>query len=764
MDTQLFSIISITAIAIFSLILWLFLGRTLPVARLQASEKGLRTVINKMQFGVLLLNSQTEILLCNHAASTLLGLTESQLLSKTTADLNWQVIDEDGTPILSPNPIQQAITTRQPVEEVAISFYNPTIQDWVWLLVNAEPQSTADGSVEQIICTFSEMTPKRTEVAQQKRESTALSTETLLQTVVNNAPIIVYSLNKDGIITLSEGKGLEAVGREPGQTVGQCVFDFYPDEDERLENIRCVLAGTQKKWMWQLEELVYETHAIPIRDRHDQVTGLIAVATDTTERQVAENALARLNEKLENLVKERTAELEQKNRLLNEEMAKRSCEQEVLERYKLFAEHTRDIIVFFQPDGQIIEVNQAAVNAYGYERFELLQMNLQDLRAAQTLTSLTEHMEQASSESLLFTTTHRRADGSTFPVEVTWQSTVIGKQKVFLKIIRDITQRTSFQKAHQQSEERFGATFEQAAVGIAHVSLDGQWLLVNQKLCDLVEYKRSQLLKLNFSDITHPDDLAENLELLNQLKAGSIPYYSLEQRYICASGAPIWINLTVSLGRSALGGSAALSQTGKPSYFIFVLEDISAAKTAAMLRQRTESALQESEAKFRNFVENANDVIYSLTLEGVFSYVSPNWRDILGHDVQEVEGQFFIPFIHPDDVPICLEFFQTVVTTGKKHSGVEYRIKHKDGSWRWHTSSGSVSRDALGNVLYFIGICRDTTATKLAESALRQSEQRFRQLAENINEVFWIASPTNDQFFYVSPAYEAIWDCSSTLR
>jgi PAS domain S-box-containing protein len=715
-----------------------------------------------MQVGVLLLNSQTEILLCNQTASNLLGLTESQLLNKKTDDPKWQIIDEDGTPFPTPkHPIQQAITTRQLVQDVVMGFYNPTIQDWIWLLFNAEPQLTTDGYVEQIICTFSDITErKRAEVARQQSESAAFYTAKLLQTVITNAPIIVYALDKDGIITLSEGKGLEAVGRKPGQTNGKNIFDLSFDEPDRLENIRCVLDGIEKRWLWQLGDLVYETHATPVRDRSGEINGLIAVATDITERQIAEKALARLNEELENLVKERTAELEQKNRLLQAEIKKRSSVQERLKRYKLLAEHTRDVIVFFQPDGRIIEVNQAAIDKYGYERFELLQLNIRDLRDAQNLTSLPESIKQASSESRLFTTTHRRADGSTFPVEISSQATVIGKQKVFLKIIRDITQRKSFKDAHQRSEERFGATFEQAAVGIAHVSLDGQWLLVNQKLCDLVEYKRSELLKLNFWDITHPDDLAENLDLLSQLTTGLIPHYSLEQRYIRDSGAPIWINLTVSLGRSILSGSTTLSPRENFSYLIFVVEDISAAKVAATLRQRTELALQESEAKFRKFVENANDVIYSLTPQGVFSYVSPNWPDILGHDVQEVEGQLFIPFIHPDDAPACLEFFQTVVTTGKKHSGVEYRIKHKDGDWRWHTSSGSVLKDDLGNVLYFVGICRDITATKLAESALRQSEERFRQLAENIHEVFWIASPTNDQFFYVSPACVAIWDCS----
>ncbi|MEH1847753.1 MAG: PAS domain S-box protein [Nostoc sp.] len=130
--------------------------------------------------------------------------------------------------------------------------------------------------------------------------------------------------------------------------------------------------------------------------------------------------------------------------------------------------------------------------------------------------------------------------------------------------------------------------------------------------------------------------------------------------------------------------------------------------------------LVESDAKFRSIVENANNVIFALTLEGIFSYVSPNWTEILGHEVAEVEGKSFIPFIHPDDVPICADYFQRILTTSQKQDAIEYRVKHKNGSWRWHTSNSSAIRDANGNVLNFVGICYDTTDRKQAEEALAE--------------------------------------------
>jgi PAS domain S-box-containing protein len=137
-------------------------------------------------------------------------------------------------------------------------------------------------------------------------------------------------------------------------------------------------------------------------------------------------------------------------------------------------------------------------------------------------------------------------------------------------------------------------------------------------------------------------------------------------------------------------------------------------------RDDIQSALIESDAKFRSIVENANNVIFALTLEGIFSYVSPNWTEIFGHEVAEVEGKSFIPFIHPDDVHICVDYFQRILTTSEKQKAIEYRVQHKNGSWRWHTSNSSVIRDANGNVLYFVGICYDTTDRKEAEVALAE--------------------------------------------
>ncbi|HEX8036755.1 MAG TPA: ATP-binding protein [Ktedonobacterales bacterium] len=129
------------------------------------------------------------------------------------------------------------------------------------------------------------------------------------------------------------------------------------------------------------------------------------------------------------------------------------------------------------------------------------------------------------------------------------------------------------------SEDRFRAIFEQAAVGISQVRLDGRWAQVNQRFCDIVGYTHEELQALTFQKITHPEDLDADLACLRQLLDGEIATCSMEKRYIHKSGAPVWVHLTVSLVRSRpLGIRRKSSWLGEPQYFIGVIEDISARK------------------------------------------------------------------------------------------------------------------------------------------------------------------------------------------
>src|SRR6266545_3235877 len=145
----------------------------------------------------------------------------------------------------------------------------------------------------------------------------------------------------------------------------------------------------------------------------------------------------------------------------------------------------------------------------------------------------------------------------------------------------------------RDSEARFRAIFENAAVGIARVAPDGRWMEVNQRLCDIVGYDREELMTKTFADITHPDDLEQDLGALRRMLAGEVETYLREKRYYRKDGSVVWVSLTTSLVRKA---------DGAPDYFVSFIEDISARKRRSSLAPRpptTSSLARGDEEKLR---------------------------------------------------------------------------------------------------------------------------------------------------------------------
>ena len=169
-----------------------------------------------------------------------------------------------------------------------------------------------------------------------------------------------------------------------------------------------------------------------------------------------------------------------------------------------------------------------------------------------------------------------------------------------------------------------------------------------------------------------------------------------EFRMLCRNGRLIWVEAHHTQIKESDG---TIVWTGYAN-------DISQCK-------QEESVLNESETKFRSFVENANDIIYSLSLDGTLNYVSPNWTEILGHKREAVIGKHFETFVHPDDISACCSFLQKVKSSKEKLSGIEYRIKHLKGHWCWHRSNAAPLMDQSGEVYSYTAIARDITEHKL---------------------------------------------------
>jgi len=149
----------------------------------------------------------------------------------------------------------------------------------------------------------------------------------------------------------------------------------------------------------------------------------------------------------------------------------------------------------------------------------------------------------------------------------------------------------------------------------------------------------------------------------------------------------------------------------------------------AISQKRVDHVRRESEEKYRHLVENSYDVIYTITKEGILSFISPSMTMNLGHRVTDIAGKSFRTLVHPDDVSGCCELLQRSVLVGNQPQDVEYRIRHIDGSWRWHLSKAVPLYDNAGTIIGFEGIARDITERKAAEEALRQANRKLNLLS-----------------------------------
>ncbi|MDT8318234.1 MAG: PAS domain S-box protein [bacterium] len=152
-------------------------------------------------------------------------------------------------------------------------------------------------------------------------------------------------------------------------------------------------------------------------------------------------------------------------------------------------------------------------------------------------------------------------------------------------------------------EERFRSTFEQAAVGMAHISKDGHWLYVNKKLCDLVGYSRKELLARTFQEITYPQDLSICAKESDLMLSGEIDRYSAEKRYVRKDGSLLWVDVDISLVRKP---------TGDPKYFISVIKDVSARKDIEeeLSQKKRLVAMGEMSAHMAHEIRNPLNSIY----------------------------------------------------------------------------------------------------------------------------------------------------------
>jgi PAS domain S-box-containing protein len=267
--------------------------------------------------------------------------------------------------------------------------------------------------------------------------------------------------------------------------------------------------------------------------------------------------------------------------------------------------------------------------------------------------------------------------------------------------------------ALRASEDRFEATFEQAAVGIALVATDGHWLRVNRKLCEIVGYTPDELMTKTFQDITHPDDLEADLGQVRRMLAREIDSYAMEKRCLHKNGGIVWINLTVTLIWRA---------DGTPDYFISVIEDITA-------RKQAEAALQVTEHRYREVVENANSAILHWSSDGTITFFNEYAQRLFGWSADEIVGRhvsILVPDQSTDGIDLS-NLVQDITTHPERYLSNVNENVCRDGRRLWMNWTNRALRDDLGRVTGLLAVGNDISALKQAEEELKRRNEELER-------------------------------------
>lgn len=282
-------------------------------------------------------------------------------------------------------------------------------------------------------------------------------------------------------------------------------------------------------------------------------------------------------------------------------------------------------------------------------------------------------------------------------------------------------------------QEAFRAMFEQAGFGVAQVSLDGQWLAVNQALCSILGYSRTELLSMPLQLITRFDGLQKEQVECRKLLDGEIQSFSSQKRHLKRDGRVVWLKATVTLVRDDV--------TGEPECYLGIVED------RTLHRKAIQTALSESDKNFRVLTENISDLFFTLDLELKCSFWNRAAESLTGILAGAVLGRRIgEAFSDGQDENRLEEMFREVLATRHARSfSFACRIGDKDFLFEV-TAYPFIDGISV--------VARDVASSKRAEEALRRSEEKFAKAFQASPAMITIVRISDRQYIEVNRAFE----------
>jgi PAS domain S-box-containing protein len=401
-------------------------------------------------------------------------------------------------------------------------------------------------------------------------------------------------------------------------------------------------------------------------------------------------------------------------------------------------EGSQDAIIAHTPEGIVLTWNRGAETMLGYSPEEVIGQHVSMLVASERIESLAKVIGRALQghaipqyEDVCLGKDGRRVDVSVTASPIRDSQ---GRVTAVSAIIRD----TSERKKAEQTTALLASIIESSHDAIMGEDLEGTIVSWNHGAERLFGYKSDEIIGKSAVSLAPPgcrDGVRKSLAII---RTGSTvcPVETVRQS---KDGRLVDVSLSLSPIRNAaqqvVGASVIARDIGE--------------------RKRGEEALRESEERFRIMADGCPAAMWVTGAKGEIQFINRAFLEATGTRPQQVEGDLWRSLIHPDD---AAEYFGTLQRALDGHTPfkAEARFRGADGTWRWVESCAEPRFSPSGEFLGTVGLSPDITERKQAEEAVRNSEEKFRQLAENVREVFWMMNAAATEVLYVSPAYERI--------
>ena len=396
---------------------------------------------------------------------------------------------------------------------------------------------------------------------------------------------------------------------------------------------------------------------------------------------------------------------------------------------------TSDIVVVLDAEGAVRYENSAVERILGYRTEERIGTSAFDRVHPDDVERVREEFARALARPGINPPMRfrmRHADGSWRHIE-TVRNNLLDDPVVrgMVNVSRDVTEREEVLETLQRSKAEFRAIFDRSAVGMALVDKEGRLKESNSALQTMLGYGAEELQMMRFGDVTHPDDVAADIEHFEKMMAGELDHFRLEKRYIRKDGSLIWGHLT---------SSVIHGERESPRLMVGMVEDITE-------RRRAEEKLQASEAELKALFEAMSDIVLVLDRDGCCLRVASANPSLLYRPAQEQIGKTLHETLPPGKADLLLDHVRRALDTGRTAS-VEYSLTMEDRE-RWFSANVSpMSGDRV------VWVAHDATGSKEMEAALRESEERYRAVMEQSVEAIYLYDADTKQVLESNAAFQ----------